>query len=102
MLYAEVGMSKLEFGDGEIWTRDEQRLGLISEELLDKLAPARCFAYEWTDYWVRYSGADALRAGDHWDQAIGDGLFRVRFENQIGLTSLQPFVQGRFLGDALV
>ena len=47
----EVGMRELEFDGrrGKIWTQGEGRLGLIPEELSDKLAPARCFAYEWTD-----------------------------------------------------
>lgn len=97
-----MGMSELEFGDGRIWTRNEQRLGSVPEELAGKLAPARGFAYEWTAYWVRYPGADAVHVGDRWAEAIGDGLFRARFENQIGLTRLQPFARDRPLGEALI
>lgn len=103
MVRAEVGMGELEFdgGRGKIWTREGQRLGPIPAELSTELAPARCVAYEWTDYWVRYPGAEALRAGGNWAQVIDEGLFRVRFENRVGLTWLQPFAQGKPLGEAL-
>ena len=71
-------MGELEFdgGRGRIWTRDEKRLGVIPNELCARLAPARCFAYEWTDYWVRYPEAEGLWAGDHLAEVIDDGLFR--------------------------
>ena len=54
------------------------------------LAPATYAVYEWSDYLVRYDGATRLRVGDRLVQPIDDGLFGVRFENQLGLTSIQP------------
>ena len=77
-------------GRGKIWTQGEERLGFIPRDLSDMLAPACCFAYEWTDYWVRYPSAEQLRIDDRWATVIDDHLFRVRFENQIGFTWLQP------------
>jgi predicted component of viral defense system (DUF524 family) len=96
-------MRELEFdsGRGKIWTQGEGRLGFISKELSVKFAPAHCYAYEWTDYWVRHPEAERLRAGDQWSAVIDDRLFRVRFENRVGLTWLQPFAQGRPVGEAL-
>jgi uncharacterized protein len=54
------------------------------------LAPATHAVYEWSDYLVRYDGATRLRVGDRLVQPIDDGRFLFRFENQLGLTGVQP------------
>jgi predicted component of viral defense system (DUF524 family) len=59
------------------------------------VAPATQAVYEWSDYVVRYDGATHLRVGDRLVQPIDDGLFQVRFENQLGLTSIQPLDEHR-------
>jgi hypothetical protein len=101
ILCIKVGTGEIRFDGGRIWTRHGWRLGSIPDGLSARFAPARCFAYEWTDYWVSFPHAEGLRVGDGWAEVIGDGLFRVRFGNQVGLARLQPFSQGRPLGEAL-
>lgn len=59
------------------------------------LAPAIGCLYEWKDYFLEYPGADSLQAGTWECESIRPGLFRLRFENQLGLTALQPFAAGR-------
>ena len=66
------------------------------------LAPATHAVYEWSDYFVRYEGATRLRVGDRLVPPIDDGLFNVRFENQLGLTSIQPLNDGGPCGAPLV
>ena len=102
-------MDHFEFGHGRgrIWTRDEARLALIPDvalipdELATRLAQARYVVYEWTDYWITYSGAEGIRMGDVWAEPIGEGIFRLRLENYVGLAELQPFAKGRPIGSTL-
>ncbi len=63
----------------------------IPNPLLEAFAPARMYALEWQDLWVEIPGADRLRVGTEWLNAIWTSRFRVRFENAIGLTTVQPF-----------
>ena len=71
-----------------LWSKD---FALIPPDLRDMLSPATHYLYEWTDYWLEFPGADLLRLGDTWIQPVKRDLFQVRFENQIGLSVIQPF-----------
>jgi predicted component of viral defense system (DUF524 family) len=68
----------------------------IPSDLQVDLAPAVGCLYEWhTNYWLEYPGADSLRAGTELCPSPRPGLFNLRFENQLGLTALQPFAGSR-------
>lgn len=71
-------------------------LGLEAE-----LAPARCCVYEWTEYRLTLKDADRLRVGSVWIPPVFPGRFVVRFENQLGLTSITPCDGVRQLGPAI-
>ncbi|MCP4536732.1 MAG: DUF2357 domain-containing protein [Chloroflexi bacterium] len=58
-------------------------------------APAVGCLYEWRDYWLEYPDADTLKAGTESCLSPRPGLFNLRFENQLGLAALQPFVNDR-------
>ena len=64
---------------------------VVPSELRSALAPATHYLYEWKDYWQEYPGADRLHVGNTWLAPVTHNLFRVHFENQLGLTTLQPF-----------
>lgn len=82
-------------GEGRIWTLLSSRTPhSLADESHPLLAPASYTLYEWTDYWVRYDGADRLRVGDTFVDPVDVGLFRLRYENQLGLTYVQPFRHG--------
>lgn len=67
----------------------------IPPERQAHFAPAIGCLYEWQDYWIEYPGADDLQAGTESCLSPRPGLFVIRFENQLGLTALQPFADGR-------
>src|SRR5690348_14189394 len=83
----------LPFGPGRLSSQAGPRSLLqIPPDLHAALATAACCLREWTDYWVEYPGANRLRVGDHWLLPIAHtGLFRLRFENALGLTAIRPF-----------
>ncbi len=65
------------------------------------MAPARWCVYEWTEYRLTVDGADRLKVGSTWVYPKFESRFVVRFENQLGLTSIRPFSGGAALGPAL-
>ncbi len=66
----------------------------VSAALADAFAPATCCLYEWVEYFAQYEDADSLRVGGEQIGPIAPGLFRVRFENHLGLAAIQPFRGG--------
>lgn len=64
------------------------------------VAPA-WFLYEWTEYTVMVEGADRLRVGSTMLEARAPGVFFLRFENQLGYTTIQPFTKDRPLSLAI-
>ena len=60
-----------------------------------RFAPATLYVYEWTSYWLDYHGADQVRIGDYLIRPVKGSLFEVRFENQLGLSRIQPFAGAR-------
>jgi predicted component of viral defense system (DUF524 family) len=63
----------------------------IPSDLRSAFSPATHCLYEWTEYWLEYHGADRLRLVDTWLAPKVKGWFCVRFENQLGLATLQPY-----------
>lgn len=76
-------------------------IATIPPELADHFAPATWLLYEWTDYFVDAPGATHLRVGDHFFPSIREGFFSLRFENQLGRTTLQPYADRQPLTPAL-
>lgn len=70
----------------------------VPDDLAKIFSPATLCIYEWTDYWLEAEGSNRVRVGDSWCDPVGAGLFQVRFENQLGLTTIQPFSDGTPLG----
>lgn len=93
----------ISFGPGRLSSQAGPRSLLqIPPDLCTALAPAVCCLREWTDYWVEYPGANRLRVGDCWLTPVAHaGLFRLRFENALGLTAIRPFHDHHPAGEAL-
>lgn len=60
-------------------------------------APA-WFLFEWTEYTVLIAGATSLRVGSTVLPARVTGVFILRFENQLGFTTIQPLIGNVPLG----
>jgi predicted component of viral defense system (DUF524 family) len=58
------------------------------------LAPAEWIVYEWTPHIYTWQGATHLRVGSRELEPLVDGVFRIQFENQLGLTSITPYCDG--------
>ena len=65
----------------------------IPIDLRFAFAPASHYLYEWKEYFVECPGADRLRLGTEWIEPVASNTswFRLRFENRLGLTTIQPF-----------
>lgn len=50
------------------------------------------------DYWVCLSGVDALRIGTKVQKPSHREWFLIRFENELGISQIQPFIEGRPIG----
>ncbi len=72
---------------------DNSRSLPIPDELRETLAPARVALFEWTDYFFHWHHADALDVDGRRIEPIAPGVFRVRWENALGLASLTPLLQ---------
>lgn len=66
----------------------------IPNELCETLAPAQVALFEWTDYFFHWARADALQVDGRQVEPIAPGVFRVRWENALGLASLTPLFRG--------
>lgn len=66
----------------------------ILDELREILAPAQVALFEWTDYFFHWHHADALDIDGRQIEPIAPGVFRVRWENALGLASLTPLLRG--------
>ena len=66
----------------------------IPDELRETLAPAQVALFEWTDYFFHWHRADALDIDGRRIEPIAPGVFRVRWENALGLASLTPLLRG--------
>jgi uncharacterized protein len=81
----------LTFGASHLQSANGQSILSVPLDLRGAFAPATHCLYEWMDYWLDYPGADRLVVGNTVLKPVVGSLFRIRFENQLGLTSLQPF-----------
>lgn len=65
----------------------------VSDYLAAHLVPARWIVHEWRDYWYVNPEAHEVWVGSQSvpQQPAGSGNYLIRFENQLGLTSLQAF-----------
>ena len=73
----------------------------IPEDLRETLAPAQVALFEWTDYFFHWPRADALNVDERAIEPIAPGVFRVRWENALGLSSLTPMLRGEPLESPL-
>jgi hypothetical protein len=96
----ETNPTIAQLGPGLLWASPDRRSLPIPAALGTVLAPASAAVYEWTEYWLQCPGADALHVGDDWLAPVVDSLFRLRFENALGLVSLQPYAHGKPLSAA--
>jgi len=77
---------------GRLWSGgDRPILTLASENSTRDLAPTTHCLFEWSDYWLQSPAADHLRLGNTRLAPIADGLFRLRFENRLGLVTIRSF-----------
>ncbi len=90
LIQHDVDGATLPFGQGSLSTRDPARLKAVPADLAGRFAPATHCLYEWTSYWLDYPGADQVRIGDDLVRPVKGSLFEVRFENQLGLSQIQP------------
>ena len=74
---------------------DTARALPIPDALRQALAPAQLALFEWTDYFFQWPGADALEVDSRRIEPLAPGVFRVRWENALGLASLQPLREGK-------
>ncbi len=75
----------------EFFSRISPAPGKISEELWEPFAPARHYLLEWQHYWLEVPEATHLQVGGQRVVPEHGAWFHVRFENALGLTTLQPF-----------
>ena len=73
----------------------------IPDDLRETLAPAQVALFEWTDYFFHWARADALQIDNRTIEPIAPGVFRVRWENALGLSSLTPLFRGEPLESPL-
>ena len=66
----------------------------IPDDLRETLAPAQFALFEWTDYFFHFARADLLQIDNRTLEPIAPGVFRVRWENALGLASLTPMFRG--------
>lgn len=90
----------------EPFTRVGGMLEPVPAHLTASLAPAQWIVHEWTEYVLSFPGATTLRIGSRRElpkviDKDGTGHFVVRFENELGLATLQPLRNGRPIGGKL-
>lgn len=69
----------------------------IPPDLRSALSPAIACLEEWSDYWLEIPEAEWLRVGNQRLVPVRARVFRLRFENRLGLARIQPFADGASL-----
>ena len=64
---------------------------LVPDHLRAALAPATHIVHEWQAYTIVCEGAVRIDAGSEPAERIVDGVFRLRYENQLGLSRVRAF-----------
>lgn len=90
----------------DVFTNVTGHLSRVPHYLRGQLAPAEWIVHEWTEYTVSFPATSDLRIGSGTLRPLllsenGTGHFRIRFENELGLTALQPLLDGRPSGEPL-
>jgi predicted component of viral defense system (DUF524 family) len=90
----------------EAFSRVGGLLRPVPAHLVQHLAPATWIIHEWTEYVLSYAGATHLRLGSRTllptvTSSDGVGHFTVRFENELGLATIQPLRHGKSIGQKL-
>ena len=77
--------------------RFRSELQRIPAEISENFLPAKHYVFEWRNYWLECPGADHLRIGSRRVESIASELpiFRLCFENQLGLAEIQPFFRSQ-------
>jgi hypothetical protein len=75
--------------------KGQEHVVAIPPHLQPTLAPAQICLQEWQDYWVTCSGVEQIRVGTDVLDPVCAEVFRLRFENRLGLTAIQPLASGR-------
>ncbi len=92
--------NEIQIGQLHLWQERDEVIELVPEEFRLMLAPATHCLREWANYWAECAGADVLRVGG--DRVkVSHGRFKVRFENQLGISQLQPYVGSQPLSEPL-
>ena len=63
----------------------------FDDDLKPAFAPAQFGVFEWQDLFFQWPNAQELRVNNQKIAPVANGVFRVRFENRIGLAKIQPF-----------
>ncbi|MBN1921824.1 MAG: DUF2357 domain-containing protein [Anaerolineae bacterium] len=63
--------------------------------------PATHYLYEWENYWLDLPGVEYLRVGQSYVGPVVGTWYNLRFENQVGLASVQPYAAGKALSSQL-
>lgn len=78
----------------------------VPDHLRAQLAPAEWCMYEWTEYRAKFPNADRVHIGSRFleaddfstDDDVRIGHFSIKFENQLGLTSITPYRGNQIIG----
>lgn len=73
----------------------------VPADLAQLLAPATHYLYEWQNYWLKCPDVDYLKIGETLIRPQLENLFCVRFENQLGLATIQAYVGQKPFGEVL-
>lgn len=97
----EASVDSLPVTVGAVSDQLRKHLLKIPEHLLGEFAPATHYLLEWNDYWLDLPGVDHLRVGQTYQIPAMGTWFRLRFENRIGLTAIQPYAEGHTVEDPI-
>lgn len=101
--FGELGaiLPTVEFATGRLWTDVPGGIRPLPDQLLPAFSPATLCLREWVEYWIEAPGADGLQVGSSLYRPVAAGLFRLQFENQLGLSVIQLMAAGRPSGDPI-
>ena len=90
--------SKMDFMDTSFEILDQlvtQGGIMIDEAESNAFKPAELCIYEWKEYLLDLPGVDLLMVGTHVISPFHKDLFHLRFENQLGISRIQPIIAGK-------
>lgn len=63
----------------------------IPVDFAHQFSPAKHWLFEWKDYFIDLPDVDYLFVGGQKKEPLKGSVFLIRFENQLGLSTIQPF-----------